>query len=253
MKGFGLCVRSFFILSSLSVFSFGDLELSGMPNLLIVEDHRSLLESLRTGLEEEGYRVFTATSGVEGHLIARREPLDAIMLDLQLPDGDGLQMLKTIRSEGLNIPVLILSARDSLEDRVLGLDSGADDYLVKPVAFAELLARLRSLLRRNFAADTVLKYDTLSVDLLSRKVTRHGDTLELTRREFELIEYFLRHKNEVVTRQMLARDVWKAATATWTNVIEVQVKSLRKKIERDDWPRILHTVRGEGYQLGDKP
>ena len=224
-----------------------------MANLLIVEDHRSLLNSLKTGLEEEGYRVFTAMSGVEGHLIAKREPLDAILLDLQLPDGDGLQMLRDIRREGLALPVMIMSARDSLEDRVLGLDTGADDYLVKPVAFSELLARLRSLLRRNAVSETVLRYETLQMDLLSRKVTRNGETLELTRREFELAEYFLRHKNEVVTRQMLARDVWKASTATWTNVIEVQVKSLRNKIERPEWDKVLHTVRGEGYLLGDKP
>ncbi len=224
-----------------------------MATLLIVEDHRSLLSSLKAGLEEEGYRIFTAMSGIEGRLITQKEPLDAILLDLQLPDGDGLQLLKEIRKEGLAIPVMIMSARDSLEDRVLGLDSGADDYLVKPVAFVELLARLRSLLRRNVVSETVLRCGSLQVDLLSRKVTRDGKSLDLTRRELELIEYFLRHKNEVVSRQMLARDVWMAATATWTNVIEVQVKSLRKKIERDDWPRLLHTVRGEGYLLGDKP
>lgn len=224
-----------------------------MANLLIVEDHRTLLNSLKTGLEEEGYRVFGAMSGVEGQLIAKREPLDAILLDLQLPDGDGLQMLRDLRHEGFTLPVMIMSARDSLEDRVLGLDTGADDYLVKPVAFSELLARLRSLLRRNSKAETVLRFESLQMDLLARKVTRHGELIELTRREFELAEYFLRHKNEVVTRQMLARDVWKASTATWTNVIEVQVKSLRTKIERPGWEKLLHTIRGEGYLLGDKP
>jgi two-component system copper resistance phosphate regulon response regulator CusR len=224
-----------------------------MTNLLIVEDHRTLLNSLKTGLEEEGYQVLTATSGIEGHLIAKREPLDAILLDLQLPDGDGLQMLRDLRHEGCTLPVMIMSARDSLEDRVLGLDTGADDYLVKPVAFSELLARLRSLLRRNSKAETVLRFEALQMDLLARKVTRHGEPIELTRREFELAEYFLRHKNEVVTRQMLARDVWKASTATWTNVIEVQVKSLRTKIERPGWEKLLHTIRGEGYLLGDKP
>lgn len=224
-----------------------------MTNLLLVEDHRSLLRSLQTGLEEEGYRVLTATSGVEGKLIIQREPLDVVILDLQLPDGDGLQLLREIRKDRRTIPVMIMSARDSLEDRVLGLDSGADDYLVKPVAFAELLARLRSLLRRNASSDSVLHCEAMQLDLLSRRVTRHGEQIELTRREFELLEYMLRHQGEIVTRQMLARDVWKASTATWTNVIEVQVNSLRKKIERPEWPRLLHTIRGAGYTLGGTP
>ncbi len=224
-----------------------------MATLLIVEDHRTLLASLKSGLEEEGYRVFTAMSGVEGLVIAKREPLDAILLDLQLPDGDGLQTLTEIRKAGLAVPVLILSARDTLEDRVLGLDTGADDYLVKPVAFAELLARLRSLQRRNFAADTVLRHGDLQMDLLARTVTRHGEKIELTRREFELVDYFLRHKNQVVTREILARDVWKVSTATWTNVIDVQIKALRKKLERPEWSKLLHTIRGEGYLLGDTP
>lgn len=224
-----------------------------MATLLVVEDHLSLLASLKTGLEQESYSVMTATSGVEALAIIRREPLDAILLDLQLPDGDGLNTLRTIREMGLAVPVLILSARDSVEDRILGLDSGADDYLVKPVAFAELLARLRSLRRRSFATETVLRHSDLQMDLLARRVTRNSEAIELTRREYDLLQYLLRHKNQVVTREMLARDVWKASTATWTNVIDVQVKSLRKKIERADWPKLLHTIRGEGYQLGDPP
>ena len=224
-----------------------------MATLLVVEDHLSLLASLKTGLEQESYSVLTATSGVEALTIVRREPLDAILLDLQLPDGDGLNTLRTIREMGLAVPVLILSARDSVEDRILGLDTGADDYLVKPVAFAELLARLRSLRRRSFSTDTVLRHGDLQMDLLARRVTRNSESIELTRREYDLLQYLLRHKNQVVTREMLARDVWKASTATWTNVIDVQVKSLRKKIERTDWPKLLHTVRGEGYQLGDPP
>lgn len=224
-----------------------------MATLLVVEDHLSLLASLKTGLEQESYNVLTATSGVEALTIVRREPLDAILLDLQLPDGDGLNTLRTIREMGLAVPVLILSARDSVEDRILGLDTGADDYLVKPVAFAELLARLRSLRRRSFSTDTVLRHGDLQMDLLARRVTRNSESMELTRREYDLLQYLLRHKNQVVTREMLARDVWKASTATWTNVIDVQVKSLRKKIERPDWPKLLHTVRGEGYQLGDPP
>ncbi|MCX7421675.1 MAG: response regulator transcription factor [Planctomycetia bacterium] len=225
-----------------------------MARLLVVEDQNSLLLSLQKGLEEEGHTVLTAIGGSEAYLIAKREPLDAVILDLMLPDGSGLSTLRRLRDEGFVKPVLIVTARDSLEDRVIGLDSGADDYLVKPFAFAELLARLRALLRRNFTAnETVLRYDNLEFDLLARTVKRGGEELELTRRQFELLEYLLRHKDEIVTREMPARDVWKAATATWTNVIEVQLNQLRKRIEREGWKPIVHTVRGEGYQLGDAP
>lgn len=225
-----------------------------MSNVLVLEDHRSLRASLEQGLREEGHTVFPVASQAEGLNVARTEPLDAVILDLHLPDGDGLDFLKAIRRNGLAVPVLIATARDAIEDRILGLDTGADDYLVKPFAFGELLARLRSLLRRSaVVSESVLRHETLQIDLLSRKVTRHGEELPLTRRLFELLEYLLRHKNQVVTREMLARDVWKASTATWTNVIEVQIRELRKKIERPDWTRLLHTIRGEGYLLGDAP
>lgn len=225
-----------------------------MSNVLVVEDHRTLRSSLERGLREEGHTVFPASSTAEGLGVARAEPLDAIVLDLHLPDGDGLDLLKSLRKNGLAVPVLIVSARDSVDDRILGLDSGADDYLVKPFEFGELVARLRSLLRRGaIVSDSVLRYNELQIGLLTRKVTRHGEELALTRRLFELLEYLLRHRNQVVTREMLARDVWKASTATWTNVIEVQIRELRKKIERPGWVRVLHTVRGEGYLLGDQP
>ena len=225
-----------------------------MSNVLVVEDHRTLRLSLEQGLREEGHAVFSVASGVEGLQIARTEPLDVIILDLHLPDGDGLAFLQKVRRSGLSVPVLIASARDAVDDRILGLDTGADDYLVKPFAFGELVARLRSLLRRAATgSDSVLRHDDLQIDLLTRKVSRRGEEISLTRRLFELLEYLLRHRNEVVTREMLARDVWKASTATWTNVIEVQIPQLRKKIERPDWPRLLHTVRGEGYLLGAAP
>ncbi len=224
-----------------------------MARLLVVEDQKALLLSLQKGLEEEGHEVLTAICGSEAYLIGKREPLDAIILDLMLPDGSGLDTMRRLRDEGFVKPILIVTARDSLEDRVIGLDSGADDYIVNPFAFAELLARLRALLRRNFVAnETVLRYDNLEFDLLARAVKRGGEVIELTRRQFELLEYLLRHKEEIVTREMLARDVWKAATATWTNVIEVQMNQLRKRVERDGWKPIIHTVRGEGYRLGDE-
>lgn len=223
-----------------------------MSNVLIIEDNDALRSSLERGLREEGYSVSAVSSVAEGLRIVRSEPLDALVLDLQLPDKDGLELLKEIRHQGLVIRVLIVSARDSVEDRILGLDSGADDYLVKPFAFGELLARLRSLLRRGSPEpESFLRHGDLQIDLLARRVTRGDVEVSLTRRLFELLEYLLRHKNQVVTRDMLARDVWKASTATWTNVIEVQVRELRKKIERPDWPRVLHTIRGEGYLLGD--
>lgn len=225
-----------------------------MARLLVVEDQKSLLLSLQKGLEEEGHEVLTAIGGSEAYLIGKREPIDVIILDLMLPDGSGLETMRRLRSEGFVKPILIVTARDSLEDRVIGLDSGADDYLVKPFAFAELIARLRALLRRNFTAnETVLRCDNLEFDLLARTVKRGGEEIELTRRQLELLEYLLRHKAEIVTREALARDVWKAATATWTNVIEVQMNQLRKRIERDGWTPIIHTVRGEGYRLGDEP
>jgi two-component system copper resistance phosphate regulon response regulator CusR len=223
-----------------------------MSNLLVIEDHKSLRASLDKGLRDEGHTVHSVATRAEGLHIARSEPLDAIVLDLQLPDGDGLSFLTEIRKRGMATPVLIASARDSIDDRIRGLDSGADDYLIKPFAFGELVARLRCLLRRaSVTSEAVLRHDSLQIDLLSRKVTRFGEELPLTRRLYELLEYLLRHKNEVVSREALARDVWKASTATWTNVIEVQIRELRKKLERPDWLQILFTIRGEGYLLGD--
>jgi DNA-binding response OmpR family regulator len=175
-----------------------------------------------------------------------------MILDLMLPGRDGIQVLRDLRSKGFTRPVLILTARDALEDKVLGLDSGADDYLVKPFAFAELLARLRALLRRDVSArDLVLRADDLEVDLLARRVVRAGVELDLTKREYELLEYLLRHKNSVVTREMIARDVWKEVTGIPTNAIDVYVTLLRKKIERQGSRQLIHTLRGVGYALRD--
>ncbi len=222
--------------------------------LLVVEDQKLLLQSLQRGLIAEGYFVSGASTGAEGYRLASTEQPDAMVLDLLLPDGDGIQTLQRLRAEGFNKPVLILTARDSIEDRIRGLDSGADDYLVKPFAFGELVARLKALLRRVVTtSETVLHVKELVIDVLSRRVQRAGRDIELTPRQYEMLEYFARHQGQVVTRQMLAADVWRAATATWTNVIEVQVTQLRKKIEMAGCEQLLHTVRGEGYLLGDKP
>lgn len=226
---------------------------NAMSRVLIIEDEMKLLDSLRRGLTQEGYDVTTAATGEEGFYLATTEPFDAILLDLMLPGRDGMRVLADLRAKSVAVPVLVLTARDAVDDRVAGLDSGADDYMVKPFAFAELLARLRALLRRNLPSrDVVLKADDLEMDLLARRVVRDGEEVELTGREFELLEYLLRHVNMTVTREMIARDVWKEPAGVLTNVIDVYVKTLRKKIERPDSRQLLHTVRGVGYALRDE-
>src|SRR5262245_32039163 len=219
-----------------------------MPLLLVVEDQKKLLSSLKRGLEKKGYEVVTATTGEQGYYAATTEPIDAMILDLMLPGRNGIQVLRDLRAKGFTRPVLILTARDTLEDKVLGLDTGADDYLVKPFAFAELLARLRALLRRDVSGrDLYLRADDLEVDLLARRVVRDGVELDLTKREYELLEYLLRHKNAAVTREMISRDVWKDVTGVPNNAIDVYVTMLRKKIERPGSRQLIHTLRGVGY------
>jgi DNA-binding response OmpR family regulator len=223
-----------------------------MSRLLVIEDQKKLLGSLKRGLEEEGYTVVTATTGEQGYYAATTEDFDAVVLDLMLPGRQGLQVLRDLRAGGFALPVLILTARDTVDDRVAGLDTGADDYLVKPFAFAELLARLRALLRRGAQGrELFLRADDLEMDLLARRVVRGGVELELTRREFELLEYLLRHKNATVTREMVARDVWKDADGTLTNTIDVYITLLRRKVERSGSKQLIHTVRGVGYALRD--
>jgi two-component system OmpR family response regulator len=201
-------------------------------------------------LEAEGYEVATARSGEEGLTRATSEAVDGIVLDLMLPGRDGLAVLRELRSLGFAKPIMILTARDAVKDRVKGLDEGANDYLVKPFAFAEFLARLRALLRRDLATrDLVLRADDLEMDLLGRRATRSGLELELTRREFELLEYLLRHKNEVVTRDMIALDVWKERTGAMTRIIDVYINALRKKVDRIGRTPLIQTVRGVGYVL----
>jgi|SRR5579864_960594 len=223
-----------------------------MARLLIVEDQKKLLQSLQRGLQEEGYEVVAASTGEEGYYHATTEPFEAIVLDLLLPGRNGLEVLRDLRAQGFTKPILILTARDTIEERVRGLDSGADDYLVKPFAFAELLARLRALLRRELSGrEFYLRADDLEMDLLSRRVVRAGVELDLTRREFELLEYLLRHKNSTVARDMIARDVWKETTGALTNTIDVYINLLRKKIERPGGRQLVQTVRGVGYALRD--
>jgi DNA-binding response OmpR family regulator len=223
-----------------------------MARLLVIEDQRKLLQSLQRGLEEEEYEVVSATTGEQGYYAATTGDVDAVILDLMLPGRDGLRVLRDLRAKGFTKPVLILTARDSVEDRVTGLDGGADDYLVKPFAFAELLARLRALLRRDVSGrELFLRVDDLEMDLLARRVVRAGTELDLTRREFELLEYLLRHKNAAVSREMIARDVWKEAQGAPTNSIDVYITLLRKKVERPGLKQIIQTIRGVGYAARD--
>ncbi|MCA9215622.1 MAG: response regulator transcription factor [Planctomycetales bacterium] len=222
-----------------------------MPRILVIEDEPALLDSLRRGLSEEGYDVSATGTLAAAHGIVADEPIDAVLLDLMLPDGDGLEFCRGLRQISQSIPVLMATARDSVADRITGLDAGADDYLIKPFSFDELLARLRALLRRSaLPQSSKLVVDDLELDLLDRSVVRAGCNLDMTIRQFDLLKFFVEHAGEIVNREMIAEEVWNEPTATWTNVIEVQVNHLRRKLERPEWPTILHTIRGRGYQLG---
>jgi DNA-binding response OmpR family regulator len=224
-----------------------------MPRVLVVEDEPRVLRSLQEQLQAAGFEVVTAATGDEGSRLAVSQSFDCMILDWMLPGRDGLQVLADLQRSGHATPVLLLTARDAIEDRVLGLDSGAEDYLVKPFAFAELLARLRVLLRRGRAdRETVLRAGPLELDLLTRRATRGGADLELAHREFEVLAYLVRHKNEPVTREMLGRDVWKEPGYALTNVIEVYINLLRKKVEVAGEPPHIVTLRGVGYLLKDE-
>jgi DNA-binding response OmpR family regulator len=220
--------------------------------ILVVEDEQKVASALKEGLEGESYDVIVAPTGEDAFFRVNTERFDLILLDLMLPGRDGLQILTTIRKRGLETPVLLLTARDSLEDRVTGLNSGADDYLVKPFAFEELLARIRALLRRGRTVE-MLRFGIadLDMDIVARRVTRGGKPVDLTGREFELLEYLMRHEGQVVMRDMLARDVWKetARGTPLNNVIDVHIARLRRKVDVEPFEKLIHTVRGVGFML----
>ena len=220
--------------------------------LLVIEDERKIAAALEEGLKAEHFDVVLARTGEDGFFEANAATFDLVILDLMLPGRDGLEILKALRARGAQTPVLILTARDTVEDRVTGLDMGADDYLVKPFAFAELLARIRALLRRG-RSDTVLRLKAadLEMDLVTRRVARGGRDLDLSPREFELLEYLLRHEGHTVTREMLASDVWKepSRATPLDNVIDVHMTRLRRKVDPEGAARLLHTVRGVGFVL----
>jgi DNA-binding response OmpR family regulator len=220
--------------------------------ILVVEDEVKVAKALKEGLEDEHYEAVVAHTGEDAFFRINTEQFDIIVLDVMLPGRDGLQILTSIRKNGINTPVLLLTARDTLEDRVAGLNSGADDYLVKPFAFAEVLARIRALLRRGRTSEALrLAAGDLDMDLVTRKVTRSGRTVELTTREFELLEYLLRHQGQVVLRDTLAREVWKETTrgTPLNNVIDVHIARLRRKVDLDQPLKLIHTIRGVGFML----
>jgi two-component system, OmpR family, copper resistance phosphate regulon response regulator CusR len=220
--------------------------------ILVVEDEPKVAQALGEGLAQEGYEVTLELTGEGAFYRAATEAFDAILLDVMLPGRDGLTILQTLRGRGVKTPVLMLTARDTLDDRVRGLDSGADDYLVKPFAFAELLARIRALVRRGRASDPLkLTTGDLDIDVVSRSATRAGRAIDLTGREFELLHYLMAHERQVVSRESLARDVWKeqARTLPLDNVIDVHIARLRRKVDADHRVKLIHTVRGVGFVL----
>ena len=223
-----------------------------MVRVLVVEDERKLAQVLSSALEAEHYDVVVAATGEDGFYRANAELFDLVVLDLMLPGRSGLEILQTLRQRRIETPVLILTARDGGDDRVLGLDLGADDYLVKPFAIPELLARIRALLRRGRPSDVFrLKVADLELDLVARRVVRAERLIDVTAREFELLECLLRHQGHLVSREMLAREVWKEPrrATPLDNVIDVQMARLRRKVDPEGAVRLIHTVRGVGFVM----
>ena len=216
--------------------------------ILVVEDDKKVAGFITKGLEEETYAVDVAYDGEDGLHLGVEGQYDLIILDIMLPKIDGLEVLSQLRDQGSDVPILLLTAKDAVDDRVAGLNKGADDYLTKPFAFSELLARVRVLLRRGKAeVKTILQISDLTLDLVSHKVNRGGDEIELTGKEYSLLEYFMRNQEKVLTRTMIAEHVWDYNFDTFTNVIDVYINHLRKKIDKDRQSKLLHTLRGVGY------
>lgn len=224
--------------------------------VLVIEDEMKMAKALRVGLEADQHDVTVANTGEDGFFRASTEEYDLLILDLMLPERDGMEILGALRQKGIRVPVLILTSKDTVDDRVHGLDQGADDYLVKPFAFSELLARVRALTRRGKAeSGGRLRLADLEMDASGRVALRDGKELALTAREFDLLEYLLRQQGRVVSREMLARDVWRE-TARYTpldNVIDVHIAHLRRKLDEPFHKKLLHTVRGVGFVLREEP
>jgi two-component system OmpR family response regulator len=222
--------------------------------VLVVEDERKMAGLLKRGLEEEGYAVDTAADGQEALWLATENAYDAVVLDAMLPDLDGFEVCRRLRDAGRWSPVLMLTARDAVADRVAGLDAGADDYLTKPFSFTELLARLRALVRRGTTErPPVLRAGALTLDPATRRVARDDAPIELTAKEFALLEYFMRHRGEVLSRTRLIEHVWDFAYEGDSNVVDVYVRYLREKVDRPFGTDSIETVRGAGYRLTEEP
>jgi two-component system, OmpR family, response regulator MprA len=223
--------------------------------ILVIDDETKIVDLLRRGLSYEGYHVNVAYDGDSGLSQARREPPDLVILDIMMPGLDGLEVCRRLRAQGWGeLPILMLTARDAVPDRVAGLDAGADDYLIKPFAFDELLARVRALLRRaRPGADTqILRFGDVVANPVTREVRRGGRMVNLTAREFDLLELFLRHPRQVLTRDSIYEQVWGYDFGGESNIIEVYIRYLRSKLEAEGEPRLLQTVRGVGYALREE-
>ena len=218
--------------------------------ILVVDDDRRLTGIIKRGLIEESYAVDAAYDGEEGQYFAETNSYDLIILDIMMPKKDGLEVCRELRSKGINTPILILTAKDAVEDRVKGLDTGADDYLVKPFAFSELLARVRALLRRESASKSPeLKVGDLRLNTLTREAWKGDKLIELTNKEYVILEYFMRHPNVVITRTMLEEHAWDYDFDSLSNLIDVYVRRLRRKIDSERNRSIIQTIRGAGYRL----
>jgi heavy metal response regulator len=221
-----------------------------LMRILVIEDEKKVATFIKKGLVEEHYAVDTAFDGEEGLYLSEINEYDLIVLDLMIPKIDGFGVLKKIRERKNNVPILVLTAKDSIDDTVRGLDAGCDDYLTKPFAFAELLARIRALLRRDKKEkESVLRIADLSLSIVTHKVMRQGKEIELTSKEYALLEYFMRNPEKVLTRTMISEHVWDYHFDSNTNVIDVYVNYLRKKIDKDFDPKLIHTIRGIGYMM----
>lgn len=218
--------------------------------ILVVEDEKRIASFIKRGLEEESYAVDLAYDGEEGLGWITNFTYDLIVMDIMMPKIDGITLCRMIRAHGINIPVLMLTAKDEVDDRVSGLDAGADDYLVKPFAFKELLARLRALCRRPIAEKTsILMVSDLKMDLLTRQVFRQGQEIELTNREFALLEFLMRHPGQVFSRTLIMESIWDYNYFSQSNVVDVYIRQLRKKIDDPFTEKLIHTVWGAGYKI----